>query len=69
MGMVYKAFDPYMQRNVAIKVADPRSLSDDRIRRRLVELFFTEARYTGCWTTETSFPYDAGQDGTCTIWS
>lgn len=64
MGMVYKAFDPYMQRNVAIKVTDPKSLSEDRIRRRLVELFFTEAQIYGLLDHRNILPvYDAGQDG------
>jgi serine/threonine protein kinase len=64
MGTVYKAFDPYMQRNVAIKVTDPRALSDDDIRRRLVELFFTEAQIYGMLDHRNILPvYDAGEDG------
>lgn len=64
MGSVYRAFDPYMQRNVAIKVTDPKSLSDDKTRRRLVELFFTEAQIYGLLDHRSILPvYDAGQHG------
>jgi serine/threonine protein kinase len=64
MGTVYKAYDPYMQRTVAIKAADPQSLSDDKIRRRLVELFFTEAQIYGMLHHRNILPvYDAGEDG------
>jgi serine/threonine protein kinase len=64
MGTVYQAFDPYMQRKVAIKVTDPKSLSDDKIRRRLVELFFTEAQIYGMLDHRNILPvYDAGEDG------
>ncbi len=64
MGTVYRAYDPYMQRNVAIKVTDPKSLSDEKIRRRLVELFFTEAQVYGMLDHRNILPvYDAGQDG------
>jgi serine/threonine protein kinase len=64
MGTVYRAFDPYMQRNVAIKVTDPKSLSDDKIRRRLVELFFTEAQIYGLLDHRYILHvYDAGEEG------
>ena len=64
MGTVYRAFDPYMQRNVAIKVTDPKSLSDDKIRRRLVELFFTEAQVYGLLDHRNILHvYDAGEEG------
>ncbi len=64
MGSVYKAYDPYMQRKVAIKVTDPGALSDERIRRRLVELFFTEAQIYGMMDHRNILPvYDAGEDG------
>jgi len=64
MGTVYRAYDPYMQRNVAIKVTDPKSLADEKIRRRLVELFFTEAKIYGMLDHRNILPvYDAGQDG------
>jgi serine/threonine protein kinase len=64
VATVYHAYDPYMLRNVAIKVTDPRSLSDDKIRRRLVELFFTEAKIYGMLHHRNILPvYDAGKDG------
>ncbi len=64
MGTVYKAYDPYMQRNVALKVTDSRALSDDTIRRRLVGLFFTEAQIYGVLHHRNILPvYDAGEDG------
>ena len=64
MGTVYQAFDPYMKRNVAIKVADPKSLSNEKIRRRLVELFFTEAQIYGMLDHRNILPvYDAGESG------
>ena len=64
MGTVYRAYDPYMQRNVAIKVTDLKSLADEEIRRRLRELFFTEAQIYGMLDHRNILPvYDAGQDG------
>jgi eukaryotic-like serine/threonine-protein kinase len=64
MGTVYRAYDPYMKRNVAIKVTDPKSLADENIRQRLVELFFTEAQIYGLLDHRNILPvYDAGQDG------
>jgi len=64
MGTVYRAYDPYMQRYVAIKVTDPKSLSDDKIRRRLVEFFFAEAQIYGMLDHRNILPvYDAGEDG------
>jgi len=64
MSTVYRAYDPYMQRNVAIKITDPASLSDGKIRRRLVELFFAEAQIYGMLHHRNILPvYDAGEDG------
>jgi serine/threonine protein kinase len=64
MGTVYRAYDPFMKRNVAIKVTDPKSLTDEAIRQRLVELFFTEAQIYGVLDHRNILPvYDAGQDG------
>jgi len=63
MGTVYLAYDPYMQRKVAIKVTEPKSLNDDKIQRRLVELFFIEAQIYGMLDHRNILPvYDAGQD-------
>jgi len=64
MATVYRAYDPYMQRYVSIKVTDPKSLSDDKIRRRLVEFFFAEAQIYGMLHHRNILPvFDAGEDG------
>ncbi len=64
MGTVYQAYDPYMQRDVAIKVTDPKSFDDTRLRRRLVELFFTEAQIYGILHHRNILPvFDAGEEG------
>ncbi len=64
MATVYQADDPYMARTVAIKVTDPRSLSDNVTRRRLIDLFFAEAKIYGLLDHRNILPvYDAGQDG------
>lgn len=64
MGTVYRAFDPYMQRYVAIKVTDPKSFSDDKLRQRLVEFFFAEAQIYGMLDHRNILPvYDAGEAG------
>ncbi len=64
MATVYQAYDPFMQRQVALKVTDPLALSDDHVRRRLVELFFAEAQIYGMLHHRNILPvYDAGEDG------
>jgi hypothetical protein len=53
-----------MKRNGAIKVADPKALSNDKIRRRLVELFFTEVQIYGMLDHRNTLPvYGAGEAG------
>lgn len=62
MAAVYQAYDPYMARTVAVKITDPRSLSDDTVRGRLMELFFTEAKIYGMLDHRNILPvYDAGE--------
>lgn len=60
-GVVYKGIDPFVEREVAIKVAD---VQDDRTRQEVEETFFTEARAGG----KLQHPYivtlyDAGVEG------
>ena len=63
MSTVYRAYDPYMQRYVAIKVTDPNSLTDEKVRRRLVQFFFAEAQVYGMLDHRNILPvYDAGED-------
>jgi len=64
MASVYQAYDPFMARHVAIKVTDPRMLPDERTRRRLTNIFFSEAKICGMLDHGNILPvYDAGQDG------
>ncbi len=60
MGTIYKAFDPYFERTVAIKVMSPQLAADEEFRSR----FFREARSTA----RLSHPnivtvYDLGEEG------
>lgn len=47
MGTVYLGYDPFADREVAIKVAHPDALQDERSGRRYRKLFFNEAKITG----------------------
>ncbi|TFH41911.1 MAG: cyclic nucleotide-binding domain-containing protein [Lysobacterales bacterium] len=47
MGVVYQGHDPFTGRNVAIKVALPESLQDERSGARYRKLFFNEAKVAG----------------------
>lgn len=47
MGTVYLGFDPFASRKVAIKVANPDALADERSGTRFRKLFFNEAKVAG----------------------
>jgi serine/threonine-protein kinase len=62
MGIVYKAFDPLMEREVAVKVLSPHAFSDAEIKER----FYREARALGRLSHENiTIVHDLGEhDGT-----
>jgi serine/threonine protein kinase len=47
MGTVYLSYDPFTERDVAIKVAYPESFNDDKMGRKHRKLFFTEVKASG----------------------
>jgi serine/threonine protein kinase len=47
MGTVYLGYDPFAGRKVAIKVANPDALADERSGARFRKLFFNEAKIAG----------------------
>ena len=64
MGVVYEAFDPFVQRTVAIKVAHQSEDIDDQTRQRLREAFFAEVYSAGRMHHPSVISvYDAGQEG------
>ncbi|MBT8442448.1 MAG: protein kinase [Gammaproteobacteria bacterium] len=64
MGVVYEAFDPFVQRTVAIKVAHQSEEIDDATRQRLREGFFAEVYSAGRMHHPSVIGvYDAGQEG------
>ena len=69
MGTVYLGHDPYIDRNVAIKVAHPEQLNDEEGGDRFRKMFFNEAHTAGRLTHPNIIGiYDAGVDGdTCYI--
>ena len=63
MGVVYEGHDPFVQRSVAIKVADPESEEDPSRQRRFQRAFFIEARAAGnLHHPHIVSVYDAGMD-------
>ncbi len=64
MGIVYEAFDPFVQRTVAIKVAHSASDMDDATKQKLREGFFAEVYSAGRMHHPSVVSvYDAGQEG------
>ncbi len=69
MGTVYLGHDPYIDRQVAIKVAHAEQLNDEEGGERYRKMFFNEAHTAGRLTHPNIIGiYDAGVDGdTCYI--
>ncbi|MCP5144287.1 MAG: protein kinase [Gammaproteobacteria bacterium] len=69
MGIVYFGHDPYLDRDVAIKVALAEQLADPEMGDRYRKMFFNEAHTAGRLTHPNIIGiYDAGVDGeTCYI--
>lgn len=69
MGTVYLGHDPYLDRQVAIKVAHAEQLNDEELGDRYRKMFFNEAHTAGRLTHPNIIGiYDAGVDGeTCYI--
>ncbi|MDH3217890.1 MAG: serine/threonine-protein kinase [Gammaproteobacteria bacterium] len=64
MGVVYEAFDPFVQRTVAIKVAHSASDMDPATEQKLREGFFAEVYSAGRMHHPSVVSvYDAGQEG------
>ncbi len=64
MAVVYLGYDPYMDRNVAVKVALPKFLKDPETGPQFKKMFFNEARITGMLDNKFILPvYDAGIEG------
>lgn len=67
MGTVYQAYDPFSDKQVAIKVAHPQFVRQDEDGLRFRKLFFNEAHAAGVLNHPSILSlYDAGVDGeTC----
>ena len=64
MGIVYLGYDPYVDRQVAIKVALSESLNDPESGERYRKMFFNEAHTAGMLTHPNIIGiHDAGVDG------
>lgn len=64
MGIVYQAYDPFADKEVAIKVAHPRFLNQGDDGARFRKLFFNEAHAAGVLEHPSILSlYDAGVDG------
>jgi serine/threonine protein kinase len=64
MAVVYLGYDPFMDRNVAVKVALPKYLKDPETGPQFKKMFFNEARITGMLDNKFILPvYDAGIEG------
>ena len=63
MGVVYEAFDPFVQRTVAIKVAHSAADMDTATKQKLREGFFAEVYSAGRMRHPSVVSvYDAGQE-------
>jgi len=63
MGVVYEAFDPFVQRTVAIKVAHSQEDQDEAVTQKIREGFFAEVYSAGRMHHPTVIGvYDAGQE-------
>jgi len=64
MGVVYEAFDPFVQRTVASKVAHSQEGQDSSITQKIRESFFAEVYSAGRMHHPSVIGvYDAGQEG------
>ncbi|MGE0860351.1 MAG: protein kinase [Gammaproteobacteria bacterium] len=64
MGIVYRAFDPYINRDVAVKVAMAEALRDKDSGDRFRKMFFNEAHTAGMLRHPNILDiFDAGVDG------
>ncbi len=64
MGVVYEAYDPFVQRTVAIKVAHYQDSIPDATKQKLREAFFSEVYSAGRMQHPSVVSvYDAGQEG------
>ena len=64
MGTVYQAYDPFAEREVAIKVAHPQYVRQDEDGFRFRKLFFNEAHAAGVLNHPSILSlFDAGVDG------
>ena len=55
MAVVYLGYDPFMDRNVAVKVALPKFLKDPETGPSSRRCSSTRPVSPGCWTTSSSF--------------
>ena len=63
MGVVYEAFDPFVQRTVAIKVAHPQEGKDPKVTQKVSAAFFSEVYSAGRMHHPSVVSvYDAGQE-------
>ncbi len=63
MGVVYEAFDPFVQRTVAIKVAHSVEGQDPKVTQKVREAFFSEVYSAGRMQHPSVVSvYDAGQE-------
>ncbi len=64
MGTVYAAYDPFLDREVAVKVAHPDHLQDPELGERFRKLFFNEAHAAGMLDHPNILRvFDAGVEG------
>ena len=64
MAVVYKGFDPFINRDVAVKVALPKYLQDVETKEHFKKMFFNEARIAGMLDNKFILPvFDAGIEG------
>ena len=64
MGVVYEAYDPFVQRTVAIKIAHYQEKIPEKIRLQLRQAFFSEVYSAGKMRHPSVVSvYDAGQEG------
>src|SRR5210317_1024636 len=64
MGVVYEAFDPFVQRTVAIKVMHSSGNMDPATEQKMREAFFAEVYSAGRMHHPSVISvYDAGQEG------
>ena len=64
MGVVYEAYDPFVQRTVAIKVAHSLEGQDPKVKQKVREGFFSEVYSAGRMHHPSVVSvYDAGQEG------